>query len=102
MDEDFLRKRISELRLQKGVSEYRMSTDLGHSKSYIQGITSGRSLLSWSEFFYMCDYFGITPAQFFDEGLTYPELTQKAIEGLKMLEQNDLQLILSHIERLKK
>lgn len=102
MDESFLRKRISELRMKKGVSEYRMSMDMGHSKSYIQGITSGRSLLSWSEFFYVCDYFNITPSQFFDEELQNPEMIQKAVEGLKTLDDSDLQLILSYIERLKK
>lgn len=34
MDEQFIRNRITELRVKKGVSEYRMSMDLGHSKSY--------------------------------------------------------------------
>ena len=50
MDEAFVRSRISQLRIKKGVSEYRMSTDLGHSKSYIQSISSGKSLPSFSEF----------------------------------------------------
>lgn len=31
MTEDFVRNRITQLRLQKGVSEYQMSYDLGHS-----------------------------------------------------------------------
>lgn len=30
----FLRDRITQLRLQKGVSEYQMSLDLGHSRGY--------------------------------------------------------------------
>lgn len=50
MTDSFIRERITELRIKKGVSEYRMSTDLGHSKSYIQSITSGRALPSLSEF----------------------------------------------------
>ena len=54
MYEDFIRSRITELRLKKGISEYRMSTDMGHSKSYIQGISSGRTMPSMSEFLYMC------------------------------------------------
>ena len=32
---DFVRERISQLRLKKGVSEYQMSYDLGHSRGYI-------------------------------------------------------------------
>lgn len=31
MDELFVRNRISELRTKKGVSEYKMSLDLGHT-----------------------------------------------------------------------
>ena len=44
MDKNFIGERISELRLKKNVSEYQMSLDLGKNKSYIQSLTSGRSL----------------------------------------------------------
>lgn len=33
MEQDFIRERITNLRIQKGVSEYKMSLDLGHSCS---------------------------------------------------------------------
>ena len=33
MDTKFIRDRITQLRIQKGVSEYKMSYDLGHSRS---------------------------------------------------------------------
>jgi len=101
VDEAFIRSRISELRLKKGVSEYKMSTDMGHSKSYIQGITSGRSMPSLSEFLFMCDYFGITPREFFDDGLENPALLQQAFDGLKELNDDDLELILGHVNRLR-
>lgn len=42
MDEQFIRDRLSFLRTQKGISEYKMSLDLGHSKSYIQSISNGK------------------------------------------------------------
>ena len=42
MDIDFIRKRITELRVARDISEYKISTDLGFSKGYIQSITSGR------------------------------------------------------------
>ena len=45
MDEEFIRNRITELRLKKGVSEYQMSMELGQNRSYIQAISSGRSIL---------------------------------------------------------
>ncbi len=99
---EFLRNRITFLRLQKGVSEYRMSTDMGHSKSYIQSISSGKGLPSWGEFFYMCEYFNITPKDFFDEDATYPAAYYQAVDGLKQLSEEDLALVLAQIERLNK
>lgn len=65
MDTRFISDRISILRTKKNVSEYRMSTDLGHSKSYIQSISSGKSMPSMGEFLYICEYLGVTPREFF-------------------------------------
>ena len=50
MKTGFIRERISELRMRKGVSEYQMSYDLGHSRGYVNNITSGKTLPSMSEF----------------------------------------------------
>lgn len=44
MYEDFIRNRITQLSLKKGVSEYQMSYDLGHSRGYIYNFSSGKSL----------------------------------------------------------
>ena len=99
MNEEFVQNRISQLRVSKGVSEYQLSRDLGHSKSYIHNITSGKSLPSMSEFLYMCDYFGITPQQFFDDGTTNPILIQKALDGMKDLPDRDLLTLIAVIDR---
>lgn len=100
MYEEFIRKRITELRLKKGVSEYAMSLDLGHSDSYIRSITSGRALPSMKEFLYICDYFGITPRQFFDEEIANPILVQKALDGMKAMRDKDLLTLIGLIDRL--
>lgn len=50
--EEFVRNRITQLRLNKDVSEYQMSYDLGHSRGYIYNISSGKSLPSMTEFFF--------------------------------------------------
>lgn len=102
MNEDFIRKRITQLRLQKNVSEYKMSYDLGHSKSYVQSISSGRALPSMPEFLYICDYFGVTPAEFFnteeDEILKQKELNRET----NNLTADDLDLLIQIAKRLKK
>ena len=100
MNEDFVRERITTLRLKKGVSEYQMSYDLGHSRGYIYNISSGKALPPLKEFFAICDYFGLTPAQFFDEGTQNPELIQKAVSGMKQLNEADLLMLLGLINRL--
>lgn len=41
MDEEFIRNRITELRLKKGISEYQLSLELGQNRGYIQAISSG-------------------------------------------------------------
>ena len=63
MDTQFVRDRITQLRLKKGVSEYQMSYDLGHSRSYVYNISSGKSLPPMAEFLQICNYFDITPSQ---------------------------------------
>ena len=100
MDESFVRERITQLRLRKGVSEYRMSYDLGHSRGYVHNISSGKALPPMKEFFAICDYFGLTPQQFFDEGTQNPELIQKAIAGMKQMDETDLLMLLGLINRL--
>ncbi len=102
MYETFVKDRITQLRLQKGVSEYQMSYDLGHSRGYIYNISSGKSLPPLSEFFSICDYFNITPMEFFNDKTDYPELIQKALEGMRTLNDDDLLLVLNLINRLKK
>ena len=74
MDEEFIRNRITELRLKKGVSEYQMSMELGQNRSYIQAISSGRSMPSMKQFLNICEYFEITPLQFFDAQENNPQL----------------------------
>ena len=100
MDEKFIAERITELRLKKDISEYQMSLDLGKNKSYIQNISSGRSLPSMSQFYEICRYFEITPQEFFDERLHDLPLYQKANELLKQLDEDDMLVILSILKRL--
>jgi transcriptional regulator with XRE-family HTH domain len=102
MYDEFVRNRITQLRLAKGVSEYQMSYDLGHSRGYVYNISSGKSLPPMTEFFAICDYFGITPSEFFNQESRHPELIQKALEGLNQLNDTDLLMILGFINRMTK
>ncbi len=100
MKENFIRERISYLRTQKGISEYKMSLDLGHSKSYIQSISSGKALPSMSEFLYICEYLGISPSQFFDKDVSAPSLANQLYSLTKNMPEEDLSVLISTAKRL--
>lgn len=100
MDIEFVRERITKLRLQKGVSEYKMSYDLGHSRGYINNISSGKTLPSMTEFFAICEYFGITPVEFFDSSCHNPKAIQEVLSVISQLSDDDLQLTLANVNRL--
>ena len=102
MTDSFIRERITELRIKKGVSEYKMSTDLGHSKSYIQSITSGRSLPSLGEFLYICDYLSVTPKEFFDQNISEQLLLRQLINLSKNMSDKDLLALINIADRLNK
>ena len=90
----FVRERITQLRLQKGISEYKMSYYLGHSRGYINNISSGKSLPSMTEFFAICEYFNITPIEFFDVKISNPTLSAELSNCLSQLNEDELDLIL--------
>ncbi len=66
MEKAYIGERITELRLKKDISEYKLSYDLGHNKNYMRAITSGRSLPSVEALLEIIEYFDLEPAQFFD------------------------------------
>lgn len=102
MTPEFVRERITQLRMQKGVSEYKMSYDLGHSRGYISNISSGKALPSMSEFFTICDYFNITPIDFFNADISQPQKTKEITNALIQLSDDDLDIVYQIIKRLKK
>ena len=101
MDEQFIRTRITQLRMEKGVSEYQMSLDLGQNKGYIQAISSGRSLPSLQQFLKICNYFDLTPMEFFDTEANCPQLMRQTINELRFLNEDDLSLLKAIVERLR-
>ena len=100
MEPKFISDRISVLRTKKNVSEYRMSTDLGHSKSYIQSISSGKSMPSMGEFLYICEYLGVTPREFFDDSINDPQLVQELYKLTRNMSEANLKILVDLAKRL--
>lgn len=100
MDETFIAKRITELRLAQNISEYQMSLELGQSKSYIQNITSGKNMPSVKQLFNIADYFHMSLTEFFDtESHEFPAVYE-AMYALRELTEEDAALVLSFAKRL--
>ena len=102
MFEDFFCERLSNLRLKSGVSARDMSLSLGQSAGYINKIENHKALPSLSVFFYICEYFGISPKEFFDEENNNPKVIQDINEGLKSLTDEQLSIIASLVENFNK
>lgn len=91
--EQYLRERITALRTQKGVSEHRLSLELGKSGSYIRSITSGATMPSMKELFNIMAYFEVSPSEFFS-GLEGKNTLRTALEEkLRELSDEDLEKV---------
>ncbi len=97
-----LRQRLTELRIKKGVSEHRMSLELGKSGSYIRSITSGAALPSTRELFNIIEYLGLTPAEFFAP-LTGSESARTRLgDRLRSVDEEDLQKVDTFLDWITK
>lgn len=85
--------RLSRLRMQKGVSARDMSLSIGQNAGYINNIETGKALPSMASFFYICEYLGITPQEFFDTEAEQPKELAKLISDLKKLNKRQLENI---------
>lgn len=101
MDE-FFRQRLTQLRIQKGISARDMSLSLGQSESYINKIENGKTFPSMQVFFYICEYFNITPKDFFDAENQNPVILDELVNDIKTLTSSQIACIACIIKELKR
>lgn len=99
--EDLFYKRLTELRMAKGVSARDMSLSIGQSENYINSIENKHSFPSMQVFFYICDYFGITPMEFFDVENKGPSDITRISEKMKGLTARQLDIVEAMIDNMK-
>ena len=102
MYERFLSERIAKLRTMKKVSARDMSLSIGQNENYINHIENGKSMPSMQVFFYICEYFKITPQEFFDEETNNPVQIKEIMADLKILDEKQIRNIHEIIKDLKK
>lgn len=101
MDKNFIGQRISALLIENKISERKLSSFLGHADGYINKITTGKMRLSVDELINICDFFHITPSQFFADTEASPT-SVTIISELHGLSEAELQFIKNTIQFIKK
>ena len=101
MFEDFFIERLTSLRNQKNVSAREMSLALGQNGSYINRIENRLTFPSMQVFFYICEYFQITPQEFFDENNPSPGKINQITEEARKLDDFQLDTIMAVIKGLQ-
>ena len=102
MDEQAFSLRLAKLREKKGVSARDMSLSIGQNPGYINNIETGKSMPSLAGIFYICDYLGITPADFFDDDSEDPARLKDLIGYLKQLDSEQFKNIAAIVKSLVK
>lgn len=98
--EEFLPQRLTQLRMQKNVSARDMSLSLGQANNYINSIENRKALPSMQSFFYICEYLGVTPQEFFDEGNACPARLRELMDEAKRLDESALVHLLALMREL--
>ena len=93
-------ERLAQLRIEKGVSARDMSLSLGQSESYINKIENRRTLPSFAGFLYICEYFDITPQEFFNDRASAPQKTKELLKELEKLSPEQAEHILQVVKDL--
>ena len=95
-------QRLAQLRLNKGVSARDMSLSIGQSPGYINNIENCVSFPTMTVFFYICEYLGVTPSEFFDVEVQDPSKVRELSEAVKGLKSEQLDMIIALAKGLGK
>lgn len=102
MDFTFIANRLYTLLEQRDITEYELSMQLGRCRSYINKITTCKTLPSMKGFFEICDYFQLTPEEFFsNRDLNDLQTIRQLCEDIKGLSPSSLQLVAELVSRIK-
>ncbi len=102
MEEKDFSLRLARLREKKGVSARDMSLSIGQNPGYINNIETGKSMPSLSGIFYICEYLGVSPSEFFDLDSSNPGKINAIVQDMKHLDDTQLDTIATLVKGLRK
>lgn len=100
MYENEFARRLSQLRINRGISARDMSLSLGQNHGYINTIENGKAYPTMENFFAICDYLHVSPREFFDMDTENPEKIRILTEMLKQLDERQIDSITAIVEGL--
>jgi len=102
MDERDFAQRLIQLREKKGVSARDMSLSMGQNPGYVNNIETGKSMPSLTGIFYICEYLGITPSEFFNMDSENPAKEKELLAAIRGLADEQLDNLITLAKGLKK
>lgn len=106
MREEYVLKKVTQLREERNWSLYRLAKEAGISYSTLSNTFHRNNVPSVSTLMRICEGFGITLSEFFDEGGIMPkQLTvsdQQLLSDFHRLPRNDKSLVTAYMQGLLK
>lgn len=99
---DFIGYRIAGLCERNNVTIKVLSKKLGKADGYVSSVISKRNKIPADVLMDVCDYFGISISEFFDETVIAPDLLKTAVDLLSDLEDKDLDALYVLMKRMPK
>ena len=79
-----------------------MSLSIGQNPGYINNIKTGKSKPSLEGIFFICEYLGVTPSEFFDLDSSNPSKANELYEIAKRLSSEQLDNLIALAKGLQK
>lgn len=94
MLQDYVAKRVSSLRVTKGISARVMSLSLGMSENYVNSVENGKLSPSLEVLEYICEYLDISIKDFFNDDKTAPTMQNELLELTTGLQNTQMQSLI--------
>ena len=102
MEKEEFSKRLIDLRMSTGSSARGMSLSIGQNPNYISDIESCHAYPTMDKFFFICDFLGITPQEFFDTGTPDPKKANRLYQETHSLSSGQLDVLMAMAKEMKK
>lgn len=83
-------QQLEKFRQRKAVSMREMSLSIGQSPGYVAKLLNGHNNPKMITFYWICDYFQLTPSEFFDDQKENPALIRQLLNDMQKLNEEQL------------